>query len=217
MANHYEVLGVTPQASANEVKQAYFRLVREKHPDRFPDPAEKARAQEVFKDITAAYNALSSERSRKEYDKELERPQIKGPEEIARDAFQRGQALMGQRQFHDAVELFRAAAHHVPGEARYHAALALALAQNPHWMREAIGCLEQAIDLQPKVAAYHGDLARLLLAQGLRVRARRAIETALKLAPGDPRLLDLAAEIGGGEAPPAPPERRGLTDLFRRK
>ena len=58
MSDYYELLGVAPSASAAEVRQAYVRLAREKHPDRFPDPAEKQRAQSAFQDITTAFNTL---------------------------------------------------------------------------------------------------------------------------------------------------------------
>ncbi|HSD67086.1 MAG TPA: J domain-containing protein, partial [Vicinamibacteria bacterium] len=49
------MLGVAPSASTAEIRQAYARLAREKHPDRFTDPAEKDRAQKLFQDITHAF------------------------------------------------------------------------------------------------------------------------------------------------------------------
>ena len=61
MTNYYEILGVPRTASASEVRSAYAKLARERHPDRFKDPEEKARAEEFFKNLTAAFNALSSE------------------------------------------------------------------------------------------------------------------------------------------------------------
>src|SRR5687768_13955230 len=104
-----------------------MRLARDKHPDRFSDPGERERAQESFKELTAAFNTLGNERGRREYDAALERPRAAAPEEIARDAHARGLQQMEARQFFDAVELFRIAVQHAPQEARYHAALAAAL------------------------------------------------------------------------------------------
>ena len=58
MADYYEMLGVAPTASVAEIRKAYALLAREKHPDRFTDPAEKQRAETAFQDITTAFNAL---------------------------------------------------------------------------------------------------------------------------------------------------------------
>ena len=44
MADYYEILGVATAATAAEVRKAYAQLARERHPDRFTDPAEKERA-----------------------------------------------------------------------------------------------------------------------------------------------------------------------------
>lgn len=216
MANYYDILGVGKNASAGEVRQAYLKLARERHPDRFPDPVQRAEAQEFFKDLTAAFNTLSNDRERREYDQSLSRPKAAAPDEIARQAFERGVQEFEARNFHEAVELLRTAVNHASGEARYHAALAKALARNPHWVREAMQVLDQAIHLAPKVASYHADMAEMLLAQGLRIRARKAAEIALSLDPRDARAGALLAQSGGSE-PPDDSGGGGLRSILRRK
>ncbi len=64
MADHYEVLGVGRDASADDIKKAYRRLARQLHPDVNPG----ADAAEKFKDVTHAYDVLSDPRQRQEYD-----------------------------------------------------------------------------------------------------------------------------------------------------
>lgn len=65
MSDHYEVLGVSKNASQDEIKKAYRKLARELHPD--VNPASEA--QERFKLVTHAYEVLSDEQQRASYDR----------------------------------------------------------------------------------------------------------------------------------------------------
>lgn len=56
--NPYSVLGVSPNASKEEIKKAYHRLVKENHPDRFLDEEEKKKATERLAKINEAYNII---------------------------------------------------------------------------------------------------------------------------------------------------------------
>ena len=199
MSDYYQMLGVSPSASAVEIRQAYARLARERHPDRFPDPAEKQRAQAAFQDITTAFNTLVNPRSRQDYDEARRKPSPRTPEEVARDAFDRGQALLEQGAIDDAVVLMRTAVHHAPDEAAYHAGLGRALLHVGGAAREAVQALERATQLAPRSAQAFADLATVLARQGLRLRAQKAMETAVHLAPRDPRIARLAAELGLGQ------------------
>lgn len=64
MADHYETLGVSREATPEEIKKAYRRLARELHPD--VNPSEDA--AERFKDVTHAYDVLSDPEQRQRYD-----------------------------------------------------------------------------------------------------------------------------------------------------
>ena len=61
----YAVLGVAPDASADDIKKAYRKLARELHPDRNPG---NQHAEERFKAASEAYDVLSDDKRRKEYD-----------------------------------------------------------------------------------------------------------------------------------------------------
>lgn len=66
--NYYELLGVHPGASAEEVKRAFFTKSKELHPDRDPgNPALHSR----FVELSEAYRVLSREDSRRNYDHQL--------------------------------------------------------------------------------------------------------------------------------------------------
>jgi len=150
----------------------------------------------VFQDLTTAFNTLQNPRSRQEYDESRQRPQPRTPEEIASDAFTRGQAALEEGDLERAVTLLRTAVHHSQGEAVYHAALGRALSRVPQLAREAVQALERATQLNPKNAAAFADLAAVLARQGLRLRAQKAIEVARRLAPRDARIARLASELG---------------------
>ena len=64
--DYYEVLGVTRNADAPELKRAYRRLAMELHPDRNPDNPE---AEGKFKEASEAYQVLSDPERRASYDR----------------------------------------------------------------------------------------------------------------------------------------------------
>ena len=63
--DYYALLGVTADASADDIKRAYRRLAREHHPDANPDDAG---AEARFKEIAVAYETLSDPERRRRYD-----------------------------------------------------------------------------------------------------------------------------------------------------
>ncbi|NDB18234.1 MAG: molecular chaperone DnaJ [Actinobacteria bacterium] len=61
----YKVLGVSASASADEIKKSYRKLAKQYHPD---TNVGDANAEERFKEVSEAYDVLSSDSKRKEYD-----------------------------------------------------------------------------------------------------------------------------------------------------
>lgn len=62
--DYYKILGVKPEASAEEIKRAYRRLAFKYHPDRNPGDTV---TETVFKEIAEAYEILSDKKKREDY------------------------------------------------------------------------------------------------------------------------------------------------------
>lgn len=63
--DYYDVLGISRSATDKELKSAYRRLAKKYHPD--TNPGDK-KTEQLFKEVTEAYNVLSDQEKRKLYD-----------------------------------------------------------------------------------------------------------------------------------------------------
>src|SRR6186713_752524 len=91
--DYYEVLGVERSADADEIKKAYRKLALKFHPDK--NPGDKT-AEERFKELGEAYEALSDPQKRAAYD------------QYGHAAFDsRSRARSSAGGFHDPFDIFR--------------------------------------------------------------------------------------------------------------
>jgi molecular chaperone DnaJ len=93
MADYYNLLGVSRDASADEIKKAYRKLALKYHPDRNEGSKE---AEERFKEVTEAYEILRDDEKRALYDRY-------GEQGVKRNA---GAGGFGGFDFTDAIEVF---------------------------------------------------------------------------------------------------------------
>jgi len=204
--DHYDVLDVPRFASADEIKDAYHKLARHYHPDRFHQSDEDLRTQvsSAFARIAQAYEVLSDKAKRATFDKKstpktapaASKPETTkaapapapatGPKkEVSRaeSSFQRGMEAMNQNQFEQAIPLLAEAATLEPREARYRAQYGRALMYRPNNRRLAETELQAALSMEPNNASFRVFLAEFYQRVGLR---RRAEGEAAKAIASDP-------------------------------
>ena len=71
--DYYKTLEVSRTASAEEIQKAYRRLARKYHPDLHEDEKEKEKAKQRFQQIQAAYDTLSDQDAREDYNRTKKR------------------------------------------------------------------------------------------------------------------------------------------------
>lgn len=71
MSNLYEILEVSEKASKEVIDKAYHVLVKKYHPDLQQENTQKQKAENKIKEINSAYEILSNEGKRKQYDLKL--------------------------------------------------------------------------------------------------------------------------------------------------
>ncbi|XP_021954140.1 protein tumorous imaginal discs, mitochondrial isoform X2 [Folsomia candida] len=106
--NYYEVLGVGKKATVKEIKQAYYLLAKKYHPDTSKGDTEK----KMFLDVSEAYEVLSDDNRRKEYDEWGQTSQDIRRNEYYAKGNAEGDPNFGKKTWHyntnvDPEELFR--------------------------------------------------------------------------------------------------------------
>ncbi|HKY15352.1 MAG TPA: DnaJ domain-containing protein [Microthrixaceae bacterium] len=83
--NHYQAMGLGRGATPTEIREAYLRLARTLHPDRFMDasPTEQRLAERRMREVNAAWAVLGKPDRRREYDVSLEPPRPTPPRPAA--------------------------------------------------------------------------------------------------------------------------------------
>jgi tetratricopeptide (TPR) repeat protein len=205
-ASLYELLGVSPGASGDEIYVAYVTLARRVHPalsERLGLPEGILRL--LFENLTHAYLNLEDPARRKAYDRAHPPPPVV-PEhsdeelatarrEMARKAFRRAQSLMRLEEFHYVVELMRDAVQWDPRPEAY-ALLGEALGKNPKWRDEAIESLQTAIRMAPRDPGHHLRLATLFEEMERLPDALAEYKAVLERSPNQPDAVAALDRLG---------------------
>jgi curved DNA-binding protein CbpA len=201
--NLFELLGVASTADRREIKRAYFKISKEFHPDRFYGKSLGSFREKlalIFERATQAFDFLSDDGKRAKYLGEMGGPP--GGEQSRKDhaaeLFKNAVQLEIDRDPGGAMKLFAAAIRLDPLP-RYlkRAAEASLRAQE---LRSAEEYAKKAAELDPRDAGAHRTLAKVLRAIGRPAEARKELELAFRLEPGNPYIaaeLEEISKLGG--------------------
>ncbi len=202
--DHFALLGLPRDATMAQIRDAYFHLARQLHPDRLSAlgiPDEQRRAQRLFAEVNAAFAVLSDPVRREKYFDILSRggeAAIKAEQQKAEEmamrileseeAFRRGEMALRRDSLATAIRELERAIQLNPDEPDYHATLAWAkFASAPDKMAVATATrasLEQAIRKSPKAVTARFFLGRVERMLGKDQKALELFQEVLRMSPG---------------------------------
>lgn len=211
--SYYQLLGVTSECTANQVKKSFCSLARKFHPDNHSSSGElTTRLEELMSIITEAYKTLTNENRRTAYDEalakigalQIHRERL-ATEESVEGWLERANQCLRAKNFAGSVVWLRKCVEAVPEHALYQAMLARSLATLPQYHHEAIEHFQKAIDLDPWKESVYLQFAELLEKMKLSSRARSVYSKLLDVCPENARACERLAmlEPAKKEAKPA--------------
>ncbi len=201
----FGVLEVDPSCDDEEIRDAYAALAKRTHPDRFAASGDAVRrlAEEVFAQVSAAYEEISDETSRLKYlraeseRKKLEQEIDEGQRAVRAELeFQKGEAALRARRPETALNHFQAAVESYPDEGEYHACLGWALhltaPLDATVLKRAYGHVQKGRKLAPDRAKPYLFLGRMALVEERQDVAAKMFSRAIQL---DPDCLEALREL----------------------
>ena len=235
--NHFEVLEIPPAASADKVKEAYFRLAKRYHPDAHHREAVledmEDKLQTVFINLGEAYDVLRNPRSRASYEASLKMRAHSAPPVTAAgpgqahpaersqgdtDALRKAEKLVEKEQYWEVIQLLEGVIPRLAGKQRQRGRMALGRAylKNPNWVKEGEELVRAVVAEDPGHAAAHLLLGQVYKERGLKARALSMLRKAVELEPENEQASAELLALAGEPAAPAPAGGGLLKKLFGR-
>jgi CheY-like chemotaxis protein len=201
----FGVLGVERSADDEQIRAAYASLAKRTHPDRFVNASDAVRrlAEEVFGQVSAAYEAVGDATSRvlymrREADRQKLQQEIDEGQRAVRAEleYQKGEAALRARRPELALAHFQAAVDAYPDEGEYHACLGWALhltaPTSSTNLKRAFAHVQKGRKLAPDRAKPYLFLGRLHLVEERQEVATKMFSRAVQL---DPDCLEAVREL----------------------
>ena len=214
--SHYDFLGVAVDASASDIKSAYFALAKNFHPDLYYKKSAVeiySRVQDAFTKLANAYETLKNENSREVYNfkmrKQLEEKENAVTSDVASEDgsvyrqarqaaedFSRGYNLLMDGNNEASLPFLTRAVYYDKENARYHAFYGKALSSDKSQYHKAEAEMQTAIKLDAENPDYRIILSEFFIKIGLRKRAEGELNRLLAFSPGNEEAQALLDSIG---------------------
>lgn len=190
--DYYELFGIKNSAQIDEIKDAYFSFAKKFHPDRIDDSADsevKEKANTVFAFINKAYDTLSNENRRMDYDSkgykedDQENSNQGNMKEKARILYLKARTLYNKKQYWEAATLLDEANKLDKNRPAYILLHGLSQMNTEPLRRMAEKNLKLASELEPWNPEPLIALGKLFQKEGLFNRAETFFRQALSLNP----------------------------------
>ena len=156
-STYYQLLGISEDSLKIEVKRSFYAVARKFHPDRHMDKAGWVQPlQQLMAAVTKAYNVLSDDRQRRNYDRKLAVSATRTEaEETVYECLQYAAGCQRTENLPGAIFWLRKCVRLAPDMAQYRVSLATSLAAQRSHQPEAEKQFQKAIELDPwNVPAY---------------------------------------------------------------
>jgi len=216
--SYYQILGISKQASEEDIKKAYFQLARKFHPDRFDrstPAADRVKIEDAFDKITKAYHTLTNRELRKVYD--IKTP-VAGADDKGKDVlkradtkFRQAKTLYGQNRFEDAIVLLEEAIRLNRMKGAHFLLLALTEMKVAGFRRRAEEHFLKSIELEPWNPESYVGLGILYRLEGMNLKATKQFQKALEYDSDHEAALRELEALSGEK------KKTGLKGLFSTK
>ena len=211
-ADLYEILGVSTNASREDIQSAYHRMARQFHPDRFQSAEFSAemreKAERIFARINESYGTLGDSALRAAYDEKRLKETIPAgaglkagaaaaseEERTAAALFREGRLCLARGDFEKAAEHFRGSVWLCPDRAEYHRYLGMAQSEISKYRKSAEEHFLKSIELDTFSIESRLELAKLYLKVGLPRKAGKQVREVLLWDPKNPEARRLSAML----------------------
>ena len=185
----YQVLGVPEDATAVQIRTAYFDLAKRFHPDKFsryPDFSRYSKMlEDLFATINQAYQILTDPDEKAKYNRRIQEGKTLAVDvhEKARTLTAEARAAMQQKQYAVAVQKLNEVVYLKQADAKTYLHLGQCFLKDGDKVKDAEAAIKKSLDLDAGDAEAHYLLGLVYLQARLKARAVKSFQRALELNP----------------------------------